>query len=146
MRKLTSDIKRSTKKYERAKAEYEKARAALQTLTDLKEVERLDEEDVKPNLRNVRQYGEYLSGVRAAVGKILRDYFSLPDGRALSGRDDRLALDAVLRLASESKLSADRWINEDISIMIEAVEKDKKGKATKYKASFYVERTIKQKI
>lgn len=41
MRKLESDIKRATKRYERIRSEYEKARAELQALTDLKEVERL---------------------------------------------------------------------------------------------------------
>ena len=58
MRKLESDIRKAAKKYERAKAEYEKARAALQPLTDLNEVERLDEDGVKPNLQNVRQSEE----------------------------------------------------------------------------------------
>lgn len=31
-------------------------------------------------------------------------------------------------------------------MMFEPVERDKKGNITKYKASFYVERTVRQKI
>lgn len=50
MKKLESDMKRATKKYDRAKAEYEKARDALQNFVELKEVERLDEKGVRPNL------------------------------------------------------------------------------------------------
>ena len=75
MRKLESDIKRATKRYERAKAEYEKARDALQSLVELKEVERMDEQGVKPNLVNVMQYGSYLHGIQMACNKIRNDWF-----------------------------------------------------------------------
>lgn len=146
MRKLDSDIRKTTKRYERIRSEYEKARVELQALTDLKEVERLDEDGVKPNLQNVRQYGAYLSGVRAAIDKILQAYFTSDSAGSLSSKEDRMLFEADLRLAIESKISVDRWITGYPHKIFEAVEKDKKGKTTKYKASWYVERTIKQKI
>lgn len=146
MRKLESDIKRATKKYERAKAEYEKARDALQSLVDLKEVERMDEQGVKPNLVNVMQYGAYLHGIQMAYNKIRNDWFKGDSANDLSKKNNRLVLEAVLEKVLESKLDAERWIGEGTNMMFEPVELDKKGNVTKYKASFYVERTVRQKI
>ena len=146
MKKLESDIKRATKKYERAKAEYEKARDALQSLVELKEVERMDEQGVKPNLVNVMQYGAYLHGIQMACNKIRNDWFTMDNTGKLSKKDDRLVFEAVLEKVIESKLDAERWIGESTNMMFEPVERDKKGNVTKYKASFYIERIVKQKI
>lgn len=146
MRKLESDIKHATKKYELAKAEYEKARDALQSLVDLKEVERLDEQGVKPNLVNVMQYGAYLHGIQMACNKIRNNWFKGDNNNKLSKKEQRAVLEAVLEKVLESKLDAERWIGESTNMMFEPVERDKKGNVTKYKASFYVERIVKQKI
>lgn len=146
MRKLESDIKRATKKYERAKAEYEKSREALQSLVDLKEVERMDEKGVKPNLQNVMQYGTYLHGIQMACNKIRNDWFTMDNAGKLAKKDDRLVFEAVLEKVLESKLDAERWIGESTNMMFEPVERDKKGNVTKYKARFYIERIVKQKI
>lgn len=72
MRKLESDIKRATKNYENAKAKYEEARDAYEYLVELKEVERMDEQGVKPNLINVMYYGAYLNGIQRACAKIIK--------------------------------------------------------------------------
>lgn len=146
MRKLESDINRATKKYERAKAEYEKAREALQSLIELKEVERMDEQGVKPNLQNVMQYGAYLHGIQMACNKIRNDWFTTDNAGELEKKDDRLVFEAVLEKVLESKLDAERWIGESTNMMFDPVERDKKGNVTKYKASFYIERIVKQKI
>lgn len=146
MRKLESDIKRATKKYEKAKAEYEKARDALQNLVDLKVVELMDEQGIRPNLKNVMQYGAYLHGIQLACAKIRHDWFMGDNTNKLAKKDERLILEAVLGKVLESKLDAERWIGEGTSMIFEPVERDKKGNATKYKASFYVEKTIIQKI
>lgn len=145
MRKLESDIKRATKKYEKAKAEYEKARDALQYLVDMKLVEKVDERGVEPNLVNVMQYGAYLHGAQMACAKIRHDWFKMDNASKLAKKDDRLVFEAVLEKVLESKLDAERWIGEGTNMMFEPVERDKKGNVTKYKASFYIERTIRQK-
>lgn len=139
MRKLESDIKRAKKKYE-------EARDALQSLVDLKEVERMDEQGVKPNLVNVMQYGAYLHGIQMACNKIRNDWFTMDNAGKLAKKDDRLVFEAVLEKVLESKLDAERWIGESTNMMFEPVERDKKGNVTKYKASFYIERIVKQKI
>lgn len=139
MRKLESDIKRATKKYE-------EARDALQSLVDLKEVKRMDEQGVKPNLVNVMQYGAYLHGIQMACNKIRNDWFTTDNAGKLAKKDDRLIFEAVLEKVLESKLDAERWIGESTNMMFEPVERDKKGNVTKYKASFYVERTVRTKI
>ena len=146
MKKLESDIQRAAKKYERAKAEYEKARDALQSLVELKEVERLDEQGIKPNLVNVMQYSAYLSGVQRAVEKILNDHFKMYNADQLSSKDSRLLFVAEVEIALKDKISADRWIGNYPNMSVKAVEFDKKGKATKYKANWYVERIVKQEI
>ena len=146
MRKLESDIKRATKRYERAKAEYEKARDALQSLVELKEVERMDEQGVKPNLVNVMQYGAYLHGIQMACNKIRNDYFKGDNANSIGKKDNRLIFEAILEKVLESKLDAERWIDEGTNMMFEPVERDKKGNVTKYKAKFYVERIVKQEI
>lgn len=59
------------------------------------------------------------------------------------------ALDKIERLNKkvlESLRDAERWITESTSMMFEPIERDKKGNVTKYKARFYVERTVKVKI
>lgn len=146
MRKLESDIKRATKKYERVKAEYEKARDALHSLVELKEVELLDEQGVKPNLVNVMQYGAYLHGVQMACNKIRNDWFIGDNNNKLSKKEERAVLEAVLEKVLESKLDAERWIGDSTNMMFELVERDKKGNVTKYKAKFYVEQIVKQEI
>ena len=146
MRKLESDIRRAEERLERCKREYEAAREALQELTGLEEAVRLDGEGVKPNLRDVRQYGAFLGGVRRACSKILNDWFRNENAGNLSKKDDRLILKASLELAEGSLLNAERWVGEEMGMMFEPVERDKKGAATKYKASFYVERTVRTKI
>ena len=146
MKKLESDINRATKKYDRAKAEYEKARDALQNFVELKEVERLDEKGVKPNLVNVMQYGAYLHGVQMACNKIYNDWFKGDNANNLSKKEARASLDAVLEIVLKSKLDAERWIGESTNMMLEPVERDKKGNPTKYKASWYVERIVRTKI
>lgn len=146
MRKLESDIKRATKKYERAKEEYEKSCDALRSLVDLKEVKRMDEQGVKPNLVNVMQYGAYLHGIQMACNKIRNDWFTTDNAGKLAKKDDRLVFEAILEKVLESKLDAERWIGGGTSMMFEPVERDKKGNVTKYKASFYIERIVKQKI
>ena len=146
MRKLESDIRKAAKKYERAKAEYEKARDSLQSLVELKEVERMDEQGVKPNLQNVMQYGAYLHGIQMACNKIRNDWFKGDSANNLAKKEQRAVLDAVLEIVLKSKLDAERWISESTNMMFEPVELDKKGNVTKYKASFYIERIVKQKI
>lgn len=146
MRKLESDIQRATKKYERAKAEYEKARDALHSLVELKEVERMDEQGVKPNLQNVMQYGAYLHGIQMACNKIRNDWFKGDSAKNLAKKEQRAVLESVLEKVLESKLDAERWISESTNMMFEPVERDKKGNVTKYKAKFYVERIVKQEI
>lgn len=139
MRKLESDINRAKKKYE-------EARDALQSLVDLKEVERMDEQGVKPNLVNVMQYGAYLHGIQMACNKIRNDWFIGDNNNKLSKKEERAILEAVLEKVLESKLDAERWIGESTNMMFEPVERNKKGNVTKYKASFYIERIVKQKI
>lgn len=146
MRKLESDIKRATKKYEKAKAEYEKSRDALKSLVELKKVERMDEQGIKPNLVNVMQYGAYLHGIQMACAKIRHDWFMGDNENKLAKKEQRAILEAVLEKVLQSKLDAERWIGEGTNMMFEPVEFDKKGNVTKYKASFYIERTIRQKI
>lgn len=146
MRKLESDIKRATKKYEKAKSEYEKARNALQSLVDMKLVEKVDERGVEPNLVNVMQYGAYLHGIQMACAKIRHDWFMGDNINKLAKRDQRAILEAVLEKVLESKLDAERWIGEELEMMFEPVERDKKGNVTKCKANFYVEKIVRQKI
>lgn len=146
MRKLESDIKRATKKYERAKSEYEKAREELQYLVDMKLVEKADERGVEPDLANVMQYGAYLHGIQMACNKIRNDWFKGDIANSLAKKEQRAVLEAVLEKVLESKLDAERWIGEGTSMMFEPVERDKKGNVTKYKARFYVERIVKQEI
>ena len=146
MRKLESDIKRATKKYEYYKCEYEKARNDLQNLIELKEVEQMDKQGVRPNLINVMQYGAYLHGVQMGAKKILNDWFKMKNAGTLGKKEGRLELEAVLELVLKSKLNAERWISESTNMMLEPVERDKKGNVTKYKASFYVESTVRTKI
>lgn len=146
MRKLESDIKRAKEKYDRAKAEYEKARDALQYLVDMELVEKVDERGVEPNLTNVTRCGAYLHGIQMACAKIRHDWFMGDNTNKLGKKDQRLVLEAVLEKVLESKLDAERWIGEGTSMMFEPVERDKKGNVAKYKASFYIERTIRQKI
>lgn len=146
MKKLESDIKRATKKYDRAKAEYEKARDALQNFVELKEIERLDEKGVKPNLVNVMQYGAYLHGIQMACNKIRSDWFKGDSTNNLAKKERRAVLEAVLEIVLRSKLDAERWISESSNMMFEPVERDKKGNPTKYKSKFYVERIVKQEI
>lgn len=146
MRKLESDIRRATKKYERAKAEYEKAREELQYLVDMKLVEKVDERGVEPDLANVMQYGAYLHGVQMACNKIRNDYFKGDNANSIGKKDNRLIFEAILEKVLESKLDAERWIGEGTNMMFEPVERDKKGNVTKYKAKFYVERIVKQEI
>lgn len=146
MKKLEADIKRAKKKYERAKAEYGKAREALQSLVELKEVERMDEQGIKPNLVKVMQYGAYLHGIQRTCAKIRHDWFMGDNENKLAKKEQRAILEAVLKKVLESKLDAERWIGEGTSMMFEPVERDKKGNVTKYRASFYVERTVKVKI
>lgn len=146
MRKLESDIQRATKKYERAKTEYEKSRDDLQSLVELKEVERMDEQGVKPNFQNVMQYGSYLHGIQMACNKIRNDWFKGDSANSLAKKERRAVLEAVLEIVLKSKLDAERWISESTNMMFEPVERDKKGNVTKYKAKFYVERIVKQEI
>lgn len=146
MRKLESDIKRATKNYERAKAEYEKAREELQYLVDMKLVEKVDERGVEPDLANVMQYGAYLHGIQMACNKIRNDYFKGDNANSIEKKNNRLIFEAILEKVLESKLDAERWIGESANMMFEPVERDKKGNVTKYKASFYIERIIKQEI
>lgn len=146
MKKLGSDIRRATEKYEHCKRKYEEARAYLQNLMELGEADKMGEEDVKPNLRNVIYHGAYLGGVQAACKKILNDWFKMDNAGKLSKKDDRLVFEAVLEIVLESKLDAGRWIGEGLGMMFEPVGHDKKGNVTKYKASWYVERVIKTKI
>lgn len=142
MRKLESDIRRATRRYKAACLWYEKTREALQDLTDLQEAARLDGQGIKPNLERVRQYGAYLSGVQRAVGKILHDKLLGDNARKLSGKDGRLCLVAELELVMRDKVSADRWIGGYPNMRIKAVAFDKKGKPTKYEATWYVRQTI----
>ena len=146
MRKLESDIKRATKKYERAKAEYEKAREELQYLVDMNLVGKVDERGVEPELANVMQAGADLHGIQRACNKIRNDWFTMDNAGKLAKKDDRLVFEAVLEKVLESKLDAERWIGEGTNMMFEPVERDKKGNVTKYKASFYIEKIVKQKI
>lgn len=146
MKKLESDIKRATKKYERAKAEYEKAREELQYLVDMKLVDKVDERGVEPDLANVMQYGAYIHGIQMACNKIHNDWFKGDIANSLAKKEQRAVLEAVLEKVLESKLNAERWIGESTNMMFEPVERDKKGNVTKYKAKFYVERIVKQEI
>ena len=146
MRKLESDIRRATKKYEYYKQQYEAAREALQKLTGLEEAVRLDSEGMKLNLRDVIQYGAFFGGVRRACCKILNDWFRNENAGNLSKKDDRLIFKAYLELAESSLLNAERWMGEEMEMMFEPVERDKKGTPTKYKASFYVNKTVRTKL
>lgn len=146
MKKLESDIKRATNRFKKAKNLYEQMRGELQRLIELKEVERMDEKGVKPNLVNVMQYGAYLHGVQMTCNKILNDWFRMNNSNKLAKKDDRLVFEAVLEIVLRSKLDAERWISEGTSMMFEPVQRDKKGNVTKYKASFYVNKTVKIKF
>lgn len=137
MKKLESDIARAMRDYIRTAEN-------LQNLVDLQEVHRLSETGFKPNLVNVTQYGAYLHGVQMACEKILRDNFT--QGNGLASKDDRLVLEAELKLVLESKLSADRWITGYPNMMLEPVKKDKSGKAKAYKASWYMKKSLKVKL
>lgn len=106
MRKLESDIKRATKKYERAKAEYEKAREELQYLVDMKLVEKVDERGVEPDLANVMQYGAYLHGIQMACNKIRNDWFTTDNAGKLAKKDDRLVLNLCLK----------RFLNQNLTL------------------------------
>lgn len=139
MKKLNRDIKRAREKYEKALAD-------LQGLLELAEVKKLGEKEILPNLRNVVYYGAYLHGVQMTCNKILHEWFKMDDAGKLAKKDDRLILEAVLEKVLESKLDAERWIVEDMPMMLEPVERDKKGTPTKYKASFYVEKKVRLKI
>lgn len=126
MRKLESDIRRATKRYARCKCDYEKARNDLQNLIELKEVEQMDKQGVRPNLINVMQYGAYLHGVQMGAKKILDDWFKMGNAGKLGKKEERLALEAFLELILKSKLDAARWIEESMGMMFEPVERDKK--------------------
>ena len=139
MKKLNRDIKR-------ARENYEKALADLQGLIELAEVKKLGEQEILPNLRNVVYYGAYLHGVQMTCNKILHEWFKMDNAGKLAKKDGRLVLKAVLEKVLESKLDAERWIIEDMPMMLEPVERDKKGTPTKYKASFYTERVIREKL
>ncbi len=130
------------KKYLYYKQEYEKARDRLQNLMELQEAAKMSEEEVKPVLRNVMYYGAYLSGIQVACKKILDDWFKMPKINGLGKKEDRLILEAVLEIVLKSKLDAERWISENIEMKLKPVKFDKKGKPTKYKANWYVERRI----
>ena len=146
MKKLESDIQRATKKYERAKTEYEKARNELQYLIDMKLVEKVDKRGVEPDLANVMQYGAYLHGIQMACNKIRNDWFKGDSANNLAKKERRAVLESVLEIVLKSKLDAERWIGESTNMVFEPVERDKKGNVTKYKASFYIERIVKQEI
>lgn len=145
MKKLQSDLRRAQRKYDHCKQEYEKAREELERLVTLEEVERLDALGVRPELHRVSIYGAFLGGVRKALCKILNDCFLDKESSGLKSADDRLTFKAMLQLATQSPLSADRWIGEDMNMMFEPV-RDKKGRVTEYRACWYVERTVRQKI
>ena len=53
-------------------------------------------------------------------------------------------IDFYRKLGNEQR--ADRWIGDYPNMSVKAVEFDKKGRPTKYKANWYVEKTIKQEI
>lgn len=92
------------------------------------------------------QYGAYLHGIQMACNKIRNDWFTTDNAGKLAKKDDRLVFEAVLEKVLESKLDAERWIGESTNMMLEPVERDKRGNVTKYKAKFYVERIVKQEI
>ena len=96
--------------------------------------------------QNVMQYGAYLHGIQMACNKIRNDWFKGDSANNLAKKERRAVLDAVLEIVLKSKLDAERWIGESKNMMFEPVERDKKGNVTKYKASFYIERIVKQKI
>ena len=146
MKKLQSDIRRARKKYDYYKAEYEKARAALENLVTLEAAEQMDIEAVRPKLHHATYYGAFLSGVVRACAKILSEYFDMADGKGLGTANERAALKAVLKLVTKSKLSADRWMTGSENMILEPVARDKKGKPTEYQASWYVTKTVKQKL
>lgn len=117
-----------------ARSNFDKARKRLEFLLELKAASTAD---IVLNARNVGFYHAYYSGIRDACNRILDDKFRMREGKL-----DLLILRAELECASESVLNAQRWANKEYGMMFEP-EKNKRGKITGYKASFY---EIKSKI
>lgn len=136
MRKLKSDIRKAVKSYFKYKRLYEEAMENLASLKVLEEVQRLDDADkLKLNLREVVQYGAYISGIQKAL-LFIRDRCIL-DSKSIS-KDRLMHLKANIELALSSKIAAERLVVGEWGNIKYRPVKDKKGNVTGYKANFYV--------
>ena len=124
-------------KIDYARKNFEKAKKRLESLLELKAAA---ESDIALNARNVAFYHAYYTGVRDALNAILEDKF-----RRRESKLDLLSMRAELECAVESILNAERWLSREYEMMFEPV-KDKRGKITGYKASFYKVTSYRQKI
>ena len=136
MKKLKSDIRNATKKYNLCKEAYEKAMENLVSLKVLEEVQRLDDTDkLKLNLREVTQSGAYISGIQKAL-LFIRDN-CIGNKKSIS-KDDMMILKATIELALSSKIAAERLVVGEWGNVKYCPVKDNKGNITGYKAKFYV--------
>lgn len=114
------------RKIREAEKEYREAKERLQFLYELRDASDLEDE-VRPNMSNVRYYGAYYKGIRDALNLIRSDHFSWK-------KMSLMEFDAMLKLATKSVADADRWMGRKYPIILQATEKDKKGKAKKIEA------------
>lgn len=136
MKKLQSDIRKATKQYNRCKEAYDKAMENLVSLKVLEEVQRLDDAaKLKLNLREVIQYGAYISGIQKAL-LFIRDRCIC--GKKSISRDDTMILKATIELALSSKIATERLVAGEWGNIRYHPIKDKKGNVTGYEAKFYV--------
>ena len=120
-----------------ARSNFDKAMKRLEFLLELKAASTAD---IVLNARNVGFYHAYYSGIRDACNRILDDKFRMREGKL-----EPLVLRAELECAGKSILDAERWMSQEYGMMFEP-EKNKRGKITGYKASFYKVTSLRQKI
>lgn len=121
-------------KIQLAKSRFDKAKKRLEFLLETKAAV---ETEIVVSARNVFRYHFYYAGIRDALNTILNNKF-----RNREGKLDLLVLRAELECAAKSILNAQRWANKEYEMIFEPV-RNKRGKITGYKASFY---EIKSKI
>lgn len=113
---------------------------AKKRLVFLLELNAAADTEIVLNARNVGFYHAYYSGIRDACNRILDDKFRMREGKL-----EPLVLRAELECAGKSILDAERWMSQEYGMMFEP-EKNKRGKITGYKASFYKVTSLRQKI
>lgn len=122
------------RKIREAEKEYREAKERLQFLYELRDASDFEDE-VKPDMSNVRYYCAFYKGVRRTCDKILNDWLKCENnGNSLSRKENRASFEAILELAKKSVLDAERWLGEGQRVVFKPIKRDKKGNTTKYEA------------